>query len=170
MTADVITREMVTDDCMRTLFGQRLVTNIVRGTFVEAMVNLALRGWDFEHDGARLEVRQAASLQPWDEARKIDDRPIEFDIAPRTGHWAAEGWVKITPPRRLANVYAFAHHPCTNASADHREPGQWKFYIGPETALPRKRRISLKAVQDVAKAEVGISGLRARICEIEDQL
>jgi hypothetical protein len=172
---------MVIDDCTQRLFGQPLVTNIVRGTFVEAMINLALRdtgwrqciawaGWDFEHDSTRLEVRQAASRQPWDKARKISDREIKFDITPRTGHWAVEGFVEDHSTARLANLYLFAHHEGTDASADHREPARWQFYVVPETALPQKPRVFLKAVQDLAKTAVGIADLSARICDIEGQL
>jgi len=119
-----ITREMVIDDCTQRLFGQPLVTNIVRGTFVEAMINLALRdtgwrqciawaGWDFEHDSTRLEVRQAASRQPRDKARKISDREIKFDITPRTGHWAVEGFVEdhsTAPPCEPVSVRSPRRH------------------------------------------------------------
>ena len=90
-----------------TFYGRRLVNNVDRGHYVESMIALVLgkqwrptalirRGWapwDFESDdGARLEVKQSAALQPWSvypDAPKT--RPPSFDIAFRKEVWTKGG-------------------------------------------------------------------------------
>jgi hypothetical protein len=143
-------------------FGRPLVTNVLRSMLVEAIVEAALdkewkwcaadyAGWDFVHsDSTKLEVKQSAALQSW---AKEGSRPTRstFDIAPRTGSWVnGDRWVPGV--RRYADIYVLAHHSVSDATADHREPKQWSFYVVPTTALPEGRSISLSRVQGIATA------------------
>lgn len=130
-------------------FGRPLVTNVLRGQVVEAVVAFALEphwtwcahdyaGWDFERsDGVRLEVKQSAARQSW--ATSDTPSPCSFDIAERKGRW--EGSVWVAQPGRAAQVYIFAHHPIADATADHRDPMQWEFYAVPATKLPATQRL-----------------------------
>jgi hypothetical protein len=113
-------------------FGKPLVTNVLRGHVVEAIVAMALEpdwswcsedysSWDFERaDGLRLEVKQSAARQSW----ATSDKPsaCSFDIAQRKGRWEGQKWVD--EPGRAAHIYIFAHHPIAGIDADHRDPAQ----------------------------------------------
>ena len=135
-------------------FGGPLVSNIFRGLVAEIIVGAALgaewqfcsgdwRGWDFEHaTGCRLEVKQSAARQTWTGTRKATV-PI-FDIRERTGYFEGADWV--ADPRRYAHIYVFAHHPIMDASADHRDPSQWRFHVVATDHLPAFKTISLARV------------------------
>lgn len=142
-------------------FGRPLITNVLRGLVVEAIVACALAprwtwcakdysSWDFERtDGMRLEVKQSAARQSW----AISDKPsaCSFDIAMRRRRWEGTGW--IDEVGRAAHIYIFAHHPIADISADHRDPSQWQFYVAPTSALPNARRLSLAGVRSLATAK-----------------
>jgi hypothetical protein len=64
-------------------------------------------------------------------------KPI-FDIRARTGYFEGADWV--ADPRRFAEIYAFAHHPLTDANADHPDPEQWRFYVVGANRLPSSKR------------------------------
>jgi hypothetical protein len=135
-------------------FGSPLVSNIYRWLVAEIIVGAALGpewelcsgdwcGWDFEHPtGLRLEVKQSAARQTWTGTRKATV-PI-FDIRTRTGYFDRADWV--ADPRRFAHIYVFAHHPIMDASADHRDPSQWRFHVVPTNCLPTGKTISLVKV------------------------
>jgi hypothetical protein len=135
-------------------FGSPLVSNIYRGLVTEIIVGAALgpewelrsgdwRGWDFEHPtGLRLEVKQSAARQTWTGTRKATV-PI-FDIRTRTGYFDRAD--RVADPRRFAHIYVFAHHPIMDASADHRDPSQWRFHVVPTNRLPTGKTISLVKV------------------------
>jgi hypothetical protein len=146
-------------------FGSPLVTNVLRGHVVEAIVALALEpewnwcsadysGWDFQRaDGLRLEVKQCAARQSWHvilgtgEASK-PSKPV-FDVAARTGYW--EGGAKwIAKVGRLAHLYVFAHHGVFADHTDHRDPSQWQFYVVAARKLPDVKQISLNTIRDLA--------------------
>jgi len=141
-------------------FGNPIVPNAFRGTLVEIIVDTALSpnnwrmcsgdwgGWDFEHaDGCRLEVKQSAALQTWAATTKPAPR---FDIRPRTGYY--EGGVKwVARPGRCANIYVCAYHPVVDASADHRDPSQWQFYVVATDRLPRQKTIALSILSLLAE-------------------
>lgn len=141
-------------------FGRPLITNVLRGHVVEAIVALALEpewswcaedysSWDFERaDGFRLEVKQSAARQSW----ATSDKPsaCSFDIAERKGRW--EGQVWIEEPGRAAQVYVFAHHPVASSEADHRDASQWIFYVVAARDLPSSRRLSLSAARALTSA------------------
>lgn len=143
-------------------FGRPLITNVHRGMVAEAIVAAALEpewrwcsedysSWDFERaDGAKLEVKQSAARQSWAAA---DAKPsaCSFDIANRTGRWE-NGVEWIAEPGRSADTYVFAHHPVADATADHRDPAQWRFYVVATQQLPNIRRLSLARLKSLRGA------------------
>lgn len=140
-------------------FGKPLVNNVLRSIISEAIVDAALdenwtwcsadwAGFDFQHkDGTRLEVKQSAALQSWQNAGKKPSQS-RFDIARRSGFWES-GTTWIPRPGRNADIYVFAYHPVIDATvADHRDPHQWQFYVVNEERLaPKAKTISLSAVR-----------------------
>ena len=152
--ADVVAR--VSDAA----FGRPLVTNILRGQLVEAMLALVLEpewlwcaadysGWDFERasDGLRLEVKQSSFRQTWAPPAHGKIRS-SFDIRPRSGRW--EGAQFIQEPGRSAQIYVFGYHGVADDTADHRCPDQWEFYVIPTSILPPIARLSLSSVRALA--------------------
>jgi hypothetical protein len=148
-------------------FGDPLISNIYRGLVAEIIVGAALgpewnmcsgdwRGWDFEHAHAdppcRLEVKQSAVRQTWTGARK-PTVPI-FDIRERKGYFVGAVWVP--DPRRFAHIYVFAHHPVMDASADHCDPQQWRFYAVAADRLPVGKTITLRRIALLSDAVLWI--------------
>jgi hypothetical protein len=140
-------------------FGKPLVTNVLRGQVVEAMVALAIEpawrlcsadysSWDFERaDGCRLEVKQSSYLQTW-AAPAHGKVSSTFDIAARKGRWEGASWIE--EPGRAAHLYLFAYHDVRDEIADHRDPKQWEFFVAATKALPSTKRISLGGVRAIA--------------------
>jgi hypothetical protein len=140
-------------------FGKPLITNVLRGHVVEAIIATALEpewtwcsadyaGWDFERaDGLRLEVKQSAARQSWT-APSNKSRP-SFDIAARTGHWVGAEWIEEAG--RAADIYVFAHHDVSDDGADHRSPEQWTFYVIPTERLPEGKQIGINRVISLAR-------------------
>jgi hypothetical protein len=140
------------------VFGNPLIANNYRGLVAEIIVGAALgsewrmcsedwRGWDFEHAaGCRLEVKQSAARQTWTGMRPAT-KPI-FDIRVRTGYFEGADWV--SDHRRFADIYVFAHHPVVDATADHRDVLQWRFYIVSAKCLPAGKTISLVRIAVLA--------------------
>jgi len=90
-----------------------------------------------------VEVKQAAIRQTW--TSQSPASPPRFDIRPHSGSWAGGRVVPLAG--RYADIYVFAHHPITDASADHRDARQWQFYVVAASRLPSgKRTISLPKV------------------------
>ena len=156
-------------------FGQPLVVNTDRGFLVEVMVDQALApewrwlareftGWDFEHrEGWRLEVKHAAARQTWPTRY---GSTASFDIAARGGYWDnTAGRYIAAPGQRQSQIYILAYHPVTDDSADHRDPGQWQFYVVAANRLPATKTISLHKVQRLAAA-VPWSDLKDAVAEV----
>jgi len=144
----------------KTAFGNRLVTNSLRGIVAEAVVASALKqewlwcsadyaGWDFERsDGIRLEVKQSAARQTW---QRSDGRPsvCSFDIRARKGRYEGADW--LDEPGRNAHLYVFAHHYVHDDAADHCDPAQWAFYVISTIALPSTHTIGLRALSKLSQ-------------------
>lgn len=154
-----------------------------RRCYIEVMVGLALAdhddswaltdswdSWDIEHVGCgvRIEVKQAAALQPWhcgpSESRSRPSSP-RFGIAPRRGFWHPEkGEYVQTCLQRQSDVYVFAWHPGTDCDvADHRLAEQWEFYVVGEHHLPQERHTVAarsKGERDLQKS-IGLEPVRA---------
>jgi hypothetical protein len=153
------------------VFGKKLITNVFRGHVAEAIVDAALApDWtwcaadyascDFERaDGLRLEVKQSAVLQSWspEPPKKITG---SFDVAARQGYW--DGLVWVPEPGRRAHIYVLAHHKIIDESADHRDPGQWIFYVIRSSQLPPVKTISLGSLQRLI-SPCSFAELRARV-------
>ena len=163
--ADVVAR--VSDAA----FGNRLITNVLRGHVAEAIVALALEpewtwcsadyaAWDFQRaDGVRLEVKQSSVAQSWAANPATLVRPA-FDIGARTGRW--DGAVWIGEPGRQADLYLFCLHERRDGAADHRDPDQWQFFVVPTRALPAIKRIGIAPVRRLAEP-VGFPDLAGRV-------
>ena len=154
-----------------------LMNNVYRSDWVECMVSAALgpdwsltwelgqhwAGWDLEHrSGARLEVKQSAAKQPWNQTVSSRSRSPRFDIAPRSGYWTEGGGRWVEAPGRLADLYFFGWHPETrDGIADHRDPDQWVFYVVAERDLQEDQKsIGLTGLRSIG-SECRISDLRS---------
>ena len=155
-------------------FGRPLVTNVLRGQLVEAMIALAIEpgwnwcsadysSWDFERaDGMRLEVKQSSYLQTWAAPSHGIVRP-GFDVAARKGRW--EGAIWVEDAGRAAHLYVLAYHDVRDSSADHRDPEQWEFYVISSAALPSTKRLSLRTAATLSRP-VRIAGLSERVTAV----
>ena len=76
--------------------------------------------------------------------------------------WDNAGATWIAAPERHAQIYVFAHHPVTDDSADHRDAGQWRFYVVATGALPPAKTIGLGKLRRLGE-EVGWGDLRAAV-------
>ena len=165
-------------DIIKTLgkhYDRPLMSNVRRGDYVAGMVVHALgvewrlcsldwtgKPWDLErNDGARVIVKQAAALQPWDsEAERPPSRTPVFAIAPlreQSAKGSKGGEPEGYPPGRPADVYVFAWHQETDLDrADQRCPEQWQFFVVPERRLteqhPTQNTIRLTPLARIAVA------------------
>jgi hypothetical protein len=141
-------------------FGNPVIQNDFRGLVAETIAESALEptwrccsgdwlGWDFEHlDGSKLEVKQSAARQTWTAPKRPS--PPTFDIRPRSGFYVGSEW--RAEVGRHANIYVFAYHPITDASADQLDPAQWVFYVVAANRLPPNKTIGLTRVTSLASA------------------
>jgi len=141
-------------------FGKPLITNVLRGQVVEAIIAMALEpdwkwcsadyaSWDFENaTGCRLEVKQSALRQSWETDASVKSVP-GFDVAARKGRWEGTKW--IAEPGRAAHLYILAYHGIADDSADHRDPRQWAFFVIPSMSLPPVKRLTLPKAKQLAQ-------------------
>jgi len=153
-------------------YKQRVMNNVHRSEYVEAIVALALKAsgwtrmtpwdsWDLEHEsGARLEVKQSAAAQAWKSPER--QSPARFDIAPRTGYWDDEEECWVPKPGRHADLYVFAWHGADGDTADQRDAGSWEFYVVAERDLPKQKSIALNVLQGLT-SPCGIDALAAAV-------
>ena len=148
--------EVIVERLVERVYAQPLIENVYRGDYMEHMVALALGeewkltppwvSWDLEHQTSRVrvEVKQSAARQTWTEPSVAKERRRwpRFDITPHPGYYlnGTADWVE-TPLQRHADIFVFAWHPERDvATADHRCPEQWRFYVVVERRLPRKQK------------------------------
>ena len=167
------TREVV-EKASDAAFGKALVTNVLRGHLVEAMIALALEpewtwcgadfaSWDFERsDGVRLEVKQSSRRQSWATMATTKIAP-RFDVTARTGRY--EGNTFIPEPGRAAHLYIFAYHDCNDETADHRDPAQWEFFVMSANMLPNVAHLGLGSIRRMTPS-VSIAGLATKVQEV----
>ena len=170
-------------------YSQPLIDNVYRGDYVETLILFALGegwkpvggwgSWDLEkgNGGVRLEVKQSAAKQPVQPHYKQSDSPQSsppFRIEPKTYYYtnSTDAAVRVDLPKgervRPADIYIFAWHPETDsATADHRQPEQWEFYVVPEHRLPDQKSISLNPLKNLAAA-VTYAELAAKVTAVAD--
>ncbi len=152
--------------CATTLaFDRRIMSNDGRGRYVEmaiaahlgepyALVGGEWSGWDIEKRGRclRIQVKQSAALQPWTGriTAKGNVKPSAgvFDVAPATGFFDEFGLRKAKIPGRHAEIHIFAWHPETDETiVDHRDLGQWRFYVVPTATLGARKRVAIEELE-----------------------
>lgn len=157
-------------------FNAPVVMNVYRSVLVEAIVSLALPDWewcsadyaayDFRHkDGTRLEVKQTALRQSW---VSKNPSPPSWDIKPRTGAWR-DGNTWVPGIARNADIYVFGLHPELGEVADHRDPGQWVFYVIATKSLPSTQRLSVTRAERIT-ASVRFDRLSERVDHVKQAL
>ena len=178
--------DQVVDHLMKRFYGGRLINNVYRGDYVEALILIRLGekwkpigewgGWDLERDdGIRLEVKQSAARQSWHAAASAGKpSPSSFKIAPRGGYYTSTDTgvrKEVDHPVRSADIYVFAWHPEKAPDiADHRGADQWEFYVVRESNLPsRQKNISLSKVKKLAPA-VTYDELAGKVTEMAAQI
>jgi hypothetical protein len=153
----VTTKDDVLRDLSEAAFGRPLISNMYRGLVAEVLVKSCLgsdwdwcsadwAGWDFAHsDGCKLEVKQTADVQTWENRKSSIPRTI-FGIPSSAGFYEGARWVEKAG--RQADIYVFAHHPIGDRQvADHRDPEQWVFYVVPARVLPVSQTISISTLR-----------------------
>jgi hypothetical protein len=155
----------------REAFGRPLLDNTLRGLWCEFMlcealghgcrpVGLAWHPWDLQigpneadfPERIRIQVKNSAALQTWNEARGTTSAPL-FNLAWRRCPQDFRATHPETPCEAegfLCDLFILCHHPVTDwAVADHREPGQWRFYLlpvlGPFCAVSDAEKSALRA-------------------------
>jgi hypothetical protein len=163
----------VIDRLTRRLFGSPILRNSIRGEAVEEIVAMALEpGWELcsgdwgpcdlirPANKLRIQVKQSAARQSWHKGECPPPKP-RFSIAEKAGRWE-EGDRWVEEASRNADIFIFAWHPITDATADHRDPDQWLFHLVLERDLPPQKSISLPAIHALAAA-VPFAGLAAAV-------
>lgn len=136
------------------LFGQPILTNVVRGEVVEEMCLMALEpewrhaggdygAWDLENPktGLRIQIKQSAARQSWG----ISISSPTFSIAKKSGRYEGANW--IAEPSRNADIFVFGWHPLVDETADQRIVEQWQFFVLPEAKLPPQKSIRLSVLE-----------------------
>ena len=67
---------------------------------------------------------------------------LRFDIAPLKSYYEKDGSTWINPDRQHADIYVFAWHEHQDGHTDHRDAGQWSFFVVVKRDLPPIRRAS----------------------------
>jgi len=170
------------------LYDQRIMSNLIRPSYVEFMIAVILRdswhlvsadwaGWDLENgQGARVEIKQSAARQTWTDRASLQGRLTRgvFDIKVRGGYWKEGGsqYVELNG-RRPADLFIFAWHPVDAlGQADHRDAAQWRFFVVPEDKLPpAQKTIGLTSVQrlsNACSAETIGEAVSAALCDLPE--
>ena len=155
-------KDKIIEQIVADFYDTPIMGNVVRPHYVERMIALGLggdwklvsadwSGWDLENaNGVRIEVKQSAAHQTWTDLPSMKGRATRgsFDIKARTGYWIDSGSKWVEREGRPADIYIFAWHPVEDGSkADHRDPGQWEFYVVGEHELPpHQKSIGLPTV------------------------
>ena len=165
VAAQQVLHQLTVNRLVQVVYEQRLIGNVERGTYVECMIEMALREchpawcltetWSSEGDlenaktGARIEIKQSAALQTWHRSPCPTCGSVnDWDVSPS----------ETRPPQfsikqRAVDLYVFAWHPVQDADiADHRRPDQWEFFVVAEESLPQKQALGLEALTRMSDA------------------
>lgn len=151
-----------------------LFTNTIRGVLAEYIVATALgvdgtkrREWanhDLVFEGAGVEVKSAAYVQAWDQARPSD---ITFSI--RAAHiWDESSKTRSDSATRSAKVYVFCLLEGKDKdSIDPLDVGHWTFYVLSTSELarhvPEQQTIRLGRLKELCAGPITYGGLNAAI-------
>ena len=167
---------------MAAKFDTPIMQNSLRSLYVEEQIGVLLgeqwvstgadwAGWDFqtiELDGEapiRLEVKQSAARQSWDQAGKPSR--ATFDIATRTGHFEGSAWFPSTV--RQADVYVLAWHDRFEIDCDQTDIRQWTYLVIRASNLPLQKSISLNPARALA-TEVPSSQLATTVNSLAHEI
>ena len=144
-------------------YAQRIMANIYRSDYAEAIVGVVLRrdgwsrmpawsSWDLGHlSGCRLEVKQAAAAQSWGSLQ--EEKAVRYDIAARKDYWDPETDKWKPANGRVADIYVFGWHGAHKDRADQRDPTSWEWYVVPAARLPDgQKSIGLGPIRRLASA------------------
>lgn len=173
--------KILSDRALHTSFYRILdtpiMTNTIRGYFVESLVEAALApdwrcndiwdSWDLSHTAStlRMEVKQSAVRQVWDAPASARARTAtpRFDIREREQMWK-DG--ELTAALGRAEIYLFGFHPVADWKvADQRRAEQWEFYVIGGSELPDAKSISLAELKRRTEA-VQADDLRHAVNEL----
>lgn len=141
-----------------------LMDNTIRGDFAEYLVAEALRltikprkNWgpfDLKTEGGiKIEVKCSSSHQNWPHEKP---RQISFQVPNLTRYWDGEKgkYVKLCPPRRVADVYIF----CVLARKDGSRPDpllldDWTFHVVHKDLLDMNNRssVAISRLRDICQ-------------------
>lgn len=153
-----------------------LLTNTTRGVLAEYIVAKALGlddtkrvewdRYDLEIDGVGVEVKSAAYVQTWEQARISE---IAFGIRPARG-WDARTNTSAASAKRSADVYVFCL--LEGVDREHIDPldmAQWTFYVLSTSELdrqvPTQKTIRLGALKALGAHPCTYDELKAAIHE-----
>jgi hypothetical protein len=118
-----------------------------------AVVGADWAAWDLERDdGVRLEVKQSAATQTWEQARPSI---ATFDIRARTGRFEGATW--FAEPGRAADLYVFAWHGRWGENVDQRDERQWEYFVVPTVRLPDAKTIRLGRLRAMCAASTSLT-------------
>ncbi len=144
-------------------YERRLMNNIHRSEYIEFMVVITLgdeweltepwEGFDCRHkSGRRAEIKQSAAEQAWSR-EGITPAPPRFHIKPRGS----------------TDIYIYAWHGEEGDSADHRDSGQWQFFVLTEADLPDQQSVGLKPLRKIVDP-CPITELKDRVTQVMESL
>lgn len=153
-----------------------LLTNTTRGVLAEYIVAKALGlddtkrvewdRYDLEIDGVGVEVKSAAYVQTWEQARISE---ITFGIRSARG-WDARTNTSAASAKRSADVYVFCL--LEGVDREHIDPldmAQWTFYVLSTSELdqqvPTQKTIRLGRLKDLRPRQCTYGELKAAIHE-----
>jgi hypothetical protein len=67
-----------------------------------------------------------------------------YGVGAAKGFYEGAVWKQLSSPKRLAEIYVFAHHPRQDDRANHWDVTQWWFCVVKETDLPDVKSVSIQ--------------------------
>ena len=120
--------------------------------------------YDLDFSGVRVEVKSAAHVQSWPQARPS---VIEFGIRPTVG-WDSRTNTYAPSPMRSADVYVFCLlNGEDREKIDPLDVQQWTFYVLPTSELnrnvPEQKKIRLGPLRALNPRECTFGELKAAV-------
>lgn len=170
-----VTADRVKSRFFREAFGRPLLDNTMRGLWCEFMVAEALgpecrtvgfgwHPWDLQigpdtarfPERMRIQLKNAAVLQSWNaESGKLTNVSFNLTWRQRPAYFTQTfPHVPCEEVGFLCDLFVLCHHPIREtAVADHRDPGQWHFYLlpvtGPTCAVSESELRALRSRTDL---------------------